>query len=52
MTSLEDQKISTNKYDLKHQCYDQIYVVTVMYILLLKELLSSKEEVVGTIIGL
>ena len=35
MISLVMQKIDTNqvnKQDLKHQCYNQIYVMTVMYI--------------------
>ena len=42
MISLLVQKIDTNqvnKKDLKHQCYNQIYVITVMHILLLKDIL-------------
>ena len=32
---------STSKYDLKHQCYGENYVITVMHILLSKELLRN-----------
>ena len=42
MISLLVQKIDTNqvnKKDLKHQCYNQIYVIKVMHILLLKDIL-------------
>ena len=42
MISLLVKKIDTsqvNKKDLKHQCYNQIYVILVMHILLLKDIL-------------
>ena len=40
MIILVMQKIDTNqanKYDWKHQCYNQIYVIIVIHILLQKE---------------
>ena len=48
------QKIDTNqvnKYDLKHQCYNQNYVITVMHLLLSKELLMLQIQIIMHIIA-
>ena len=34
-----------NKYDLNHQCYNHIYVITVMHILLSQELLLLQNQI-------
>ena len=43
MISLEEYTMPTNKQD--HECYNQIFVITVMHTLLLKELLLLKEMI-------
>ena len=35
----------TTKKDLKHECYNQIYAIKLMHILLLKELLTLLIEI-------
>ena len=40
----EDRYKSSKEIKFKHQCYDQIYVILVMYILLLKEILLLKKQ--------
>ena len=42
----EKYTVPTNKQDLKHQRYNQICVITVKHILLLKELLLLEEQII------
>ena len=44
--SSEDRYKQVNKEDLKHQFSDQIYVISVMHTLLLKELLLSQIQII------
>ena len=36
-----------NRHKPKHQCYNRIYVITVMHVLLSKELLLLKQRMIG-----
>ena len=39
-----------NQGDFKHQCYNQIYMITRMHILLLKELLTFEIQIIMSMI--
>ena len=43
---------NTNKYDLKHPCSGQIYVIILMHILLLKDILLFKQKIIEPLMGI
>ena len=45
MVNPEGYTVLANKLDLKHQCYNRIYVITIIHKLLLKELLMLQIQI-------